>query len=242
MGAFLCTEEADGEYRPEAVINREGMHSPEALGKTERCTLKMEEKLSPKVEALYKAVMELLLEGKEIRKMKVSEITEQAGIGKGTAYEYFESREELLVRALSYQQRIWAENIREELSHHDGLMEQLDHLFDLLDHIIQSVKKEALEEICNIFFLSPVFKREKDCGLAELLYDLVGEAKRGGMLREAFPDEYIVLSLSGKLFSYISFSIAEKDGTERTCTSGQIRAYLADSFAQEFIAVTETVA
>ena len=72
----------------------------------------MEEKLSPKVEALYKAVMELLLEGKEIRKMKVSEITEQAGIGKGTAYEYFESREELLVRALGYQQRIWAENIR----------------------------------------------------------------------------------------------------------------------------------
>ena len=113
----------------------------------------MEEKLSPKVEALCKAVMELLLEGKEIRKMKVSEITEQAGIGKGTAYEYFESREELLVRALGYQQRIWAENIREELSHHDGLMEQLDRLFDLLDRIIQSVKKEALEEICNIFFL-----------------------------------------------------------------------------------------
>lgn len=36
----------------------------------------MEEKLSPKVEALYKAVMELLLEGREVRKMKVSEITE----------------------------------------------------------------------------------------------------------------------------------------------------------------------
>ena len=49
----------------------------------------MEEKLSPKVEALYKAVMELLLEGREVRKMKVSEITEKAGIGKGTAYEYF---------------------------------------------------------------------------------------------------------------------------------------------------------
>ena len=65
---------------------------------------------------------------------------------------------------------------------------------------------------------------------------MVGEAKRGGMLREEFPDEYIVLSLSGKLFSYISFSIAEKDGMERTCTSGRIRAYLADSFAQEFLA------
>ena len=31
----------------------------------------MEEKLSPKVEALYKAVMELLLEGKEIGRAHV---------------------------------------------------------------------------------------------------------------------------------------------------------------------------
>ena len=76
----------------------------------------MEEKLSPKVEALYKAVMELLLEGREVRKMKVSEITEKAGIGKGTAYEYFESKEELLVDALDYFQKIWADSAQEELS------------------------------------------------------------------------------------------------------------------------------
>lgn len=194
-----------------------------------------EEKLSPKVEALYKAVMELLLEGKEIRKMKVSEITERAGIGKGTAYEYFESREELLIHALDYQQKIWAENIHRELSFHSAFMDKMDCLFDLIDNIIKKVKKEALEELCNLFFLSPIFSRKKCGGLNELLHTMVQNAKWEGELREAFPDEYIVLALSGKLFNYITFSINAKSETDNICTPEQIRAYLSDSFRQEFL-------
>lgn len=203
--------------------------------KNKGCTLKMEEKLSPKVEALYKAVMELLLEGREIRKMKVSEITERAGIGKGTAYEYFESREELLVHALNYQQKIWADNVQKELADKNTFTEKMDCLFDLIDNIIKRVKKEALEEVCNLFFLSPIFSRKRCGGLNELLYSMVKNAKRGGELREEFPDEYIVLALSGKLFNYITFSINARDEGDNVCTSGQIRGYLADSLRQEFL-------
>lgn len=197
--------------------------------------MKMEEKLSPKVEALYKAVMELLLEGKEIRKMKVSEITERAGIGKGTAYEYFESREELIVHALNFQQKIWAENIREELEQKSTFLEKIDCLFGMIENIIKRVRKEALEEICNIFFLSPIFSRKKCGGLNELLYSMVEKARRGGELKDGFPDEYIVLALSGKLFNYITFSINVRSEEDNTCTPEQIRAYLSDSIRQEFL-------
>ena len=197
--------------------------------------MKMEEKLSPKVEALYKAVMELLLEGKEIRKMKVSEITERAGIGKGTAYEYFESREELIVHALNFQQKIWAENIREELARESTFTEKINRLFDLIDNIIKRVRKEALEEICNIFFLSPIFSRKKCGGLNELLYNMVKNAQRGGEIKEDFPDEYVVLALSGKLFNYITFSINAGSEKDSVCTPEQIRAYLSDSIRQEFL-------
>lgn len=196
----------------------------------------MEEKLSPKVEALYKAVVELMLEGREIRKMKVSEITERAGIGKGTAYEYFESREELLLRALQYRQKTWADNIRKELDRKSGFMEKADCLFDVIDHIIRKVKKEAQEEICNVFFLSPVFRAREGCGVDELLYHMVEEAKRGGELREEFPDEYIVITLLGKIFSYISFSVSVKGGDRKECTQEQIRSYLSESFRKEFMA------
>ena len=55
----------------------------------------------PKVTAMYRAVSTLLREDKDISEMSVSMITGLAGIGKGTAYEYFDSKEEIIVCALS---------------------------------------------------------------------------------------------------------------------------------------------
>lgn len=55
-----------------------------------------------KVLQIYRAVVDMVNEGSDINHMKVSEITARAGIGKGTAYEYFSSKEELITKALSY--------------------------------------------------------------------------------------------------------------------------------------------
>lgn len=64
------------------------------------CYWRMEKKMSkdntslrieylPKVKAIYRAVFELFEEGADLNSLTVSEITKKAGIGKGTAYEYF---------------------------------------------------------------------------------------------------------------------------------------------------------
>lgn len=50
------------------------------------------EKLPAKVLQMYRAVLELMEEGADVTTLRVSTITERAGIGKGTAYEYFTSR------------------------------------------------------------------------------------------------------------------------------------------------------
>lgn len=55
-----------------------------------------------KVLLIYQAVPQMLKEGADINTLKVSEITKRAGIGKGTAYEYFSSKEELITRALLF--------------------------------------------------------------------------------------------------------------------------------------------
>ncbi len=55
-----------------------------------------------KVLLIYQAVPQMLKEGADINTLKVSEITERAGIGKETAYEYFSSKEELITRALLF--------------------------------------------------------------------------------------------------------------------------------------------
>ena len=49
-----------------------------------------------KVLAMYRAVVDLINEGNDIKVLKVSDITGCAGIGKGTAYEYFSSKEEII--------------------------------------------------------------------------------------------------------------------------------------------------
>ena len=194
----------------------------------------MEEKLSPKVEALYKAVMALLLEGREVRKMKVSEITEKAGIGKGTAYEYFESKEELLVDALDYFQKIWAESAWVELSGCSGFMETIESLFDLLDNVIRRVKREALVEICNLFFFSPIVRKEKGC-IVTRLYGIVEKGRRGGELKEEFPDDYIVLALTGRVFEYVSYCVSIKNDIKNVCIPAQIKEYLLNSIRMEFL-------
>ena len=53
-----------------------------------------------KVVLMNEAVNSLLAEGRNINTMSVSEITNRAGIGKGTAYEYFSSKEEIIASSL----------------------------------------------------------------------------------------------------------------------------------------------
>ena len=57
----------------------------------------------PKVKAMFEAVLELFASGRELSTLKVSEITSKAGIGKGTAYEYFSTKEEIIVGAIEYE-------------------------------------------------------------------------------------------------------------------------------------------
>ena len=58
---------------------------------------------SKKMRLMFEAVSVLVKERKDIRALKVQDITEKAGIGKGTAYEYFSSKEELIAHALIYE-------------------------------------------------------------------------------------------------------------------------------------------
>lgn len=65
-----------------------------------------------KVLALYQAVIEFINEGCDINTLKVADITGWAGIGKGTAYEYFSSKEEIISSAILYYVKVCFENCR----------------------------------------------------------------------------------------------------------------------------------
>ena len=94
----------------------------------------------PKVLALYRGVLELLDEGEDVNTIKVSDITAKAGIGKGTAYDYFKSREEIIACALLYDVDQKIEEEEEELARHEGFCEKVIYAFDWMERRFREQK------------------------------------------------------------------------------------------------------
>lgn len=92
----------------------------------------------PKAEAVYKAVIELLNQGYDVHQLKVSEITQKAGIGKGTAYEYFDSKEKMIAGALVYDTNHLLESLYR--------LEEKEHEFESKLHVILQWIGQDLKE------------------------------------------------------------------------------------------------
>jgi len=64
--------------------------------------MKGKNEYSEKEKAIFSGIMDLLNRGHQIHELKVADIAAAAGIGKGTAYEYFTTKEEIIRQALRY--------------------------------------------------------------------------------------------------------------------------------------------
>lgn len=87
---------------------------------------------SPKVIALYEAVRALSKEGTDLTQLKVSDIAARAGIGKGTTYEYFKSREELIVKAVLYNVYNHVRVVEEKIKQQKGFQKKVYVILDTL--------------------------------------------------------------------------------------------------------------
>lgn len=61
---------------------------------------------SPKEILVFKAFNKLIEDGSSINNIRVSDIAKEAGIGKGTVYEYFKSKEEVIARSIFYEMQM----------------------------------------------------------------------------------------------------------------------------------------
>lgn len=93
----------------------------------------MEQEKNEKVIAMYQAVWELIDEGCDIHKVKVSDITSRAGIGKGTAYEYFKSKDELLTKAMQYDYQRYCRSLECRLKEQQSFEEAFYTCFSWLE-------------------------------------------------------------------------------------------------------------
>ncbi len=118
-------------------------------------------KLPEKKAAVFRAVLELLRQGRPLGDLKVSEIAEAAGIGKGTVYEYFPSREELLRDAMQYSRAQGFSELHDAISGAEG--------FEARWQVIEVTARQLLE--CSSIFFSQV----PSMGFPQAaLYDICG--------------------------------------------------------------------
>ena len=104
-------------------------------------------KLPPKVEAIYQAVIVLFTQGADLSNLTVSEITAVAGIGKGTAYEYFSNKEEMIAKALFYEAQKVCVRLYDKMKTAPSFDEKIKMLFDYMDEQLKKKHPDIYAKI-----------------------------------------------------------------------------------------------
>jgi AcrR family transcriptional regulator len=92
----------------------------------------METGYAEKEIAIFNGLIELLRRGANPYQIKVQEIAEAAGIGKGTVYDYFASKEEVISKAILYQLNREIKTAFQRIAAKKTLREKFSVLLDVI--------------------------------------------------------------------------------------------------------------
>lgn len=167
--------------------------------------------IPPKVLKLYKAVNQLLEEGADPGSLRVSTITDRAGIGKGTAYEYFDSKDEIVIYAVVYQMQMAMMELEKGLQERKTFRDQINFLLDEVS--AQERQQNSFMKQIHILTDNTEFSRQvqgmmasaahKRYQLVQLFRQLLGAAVERGELRKDLPLDYMVYSMGGRVLAYM---------------------------------------
>ena len=155
---------------------------------------------------------------KGFEKTKMEDIAIEAGIGKGTIYEYFKSKQELFDEAVSYNRELYIENVQVTLAVAGTFR---DKFLALAKYQTELVKTHI--PIFNMMCTSKIMAREmgalmleQNIRVADILSTLVQEGMARGELREDIDPEIVSAVIIGTLNQYcikkvVFFNVEPKD-------------------------------
>lgn len=174
--------------------------------------------MPPKVRQIYEAVIQMLEEGMDMEDIRVSTITERAGIGKGTAYEYFDSKDEIVACAIVSQIRWIFGWLGEQLEKRQDFSEQLNFLLDVVEkkgHCSHSFLRFVHIMTSNSDFNRMI--REKmsteefaPCRPVNVFGKILRQGMEQGKIRKDLPIEYMIHCIFSHLLAYM-MEIATRD-------------------------------
>ncbi|MCM1024988.1 MAG: TetR/AcrR family transcriptional regulator [Roseburia sp.] len=173
--------------------------------------------IPPKVLKMYQAVIELIEEGADVGSLRVSTITDRAGIGKGTAYEYFDTKEEIVACALVYYIQETFGWLGKELLKRESFGEQMCYLMDEISQ--ESSRKHCFLRILHILTDNSDFSRQiqqklssgeaAKCMPMAVFGKVLGRAVERGELRGDLPMDYMICLVFSHLLAYLLAVLSE---------------------------------
>lgn len=138
-----------------------------------------------KEKAIYIAIVELMQEGADLNRLTVAEITGRAGIGKGTAYEYFSDKEEMIAKALFY----YAKELCKLLYQ---LVDREKNLYDKMNRVFLEMEQRLTETSC---IMKIVHIMSENFGIGKRFREL---EKQEGMLLIEEIQKHVFLEKNGE--------------------------------------------
>ena len=112
---------------------------------------------SPKEIAAFEGLLQLAQQGRNFSSIKVQDIASAAGIGKGTLYEYFSSKNEILSGAIVYA-------LDDILTCMENAMQQHAILYDVITHFLSETEDRSRFNFASLMGLTasvPMQEREE---------------------------------------------------------------------------------
>ncbi|MBQ8596228.1 MAG: TetR/AcrR family transcriptional regulator [Lachnospiraceae bacterium] len=172
-----------------------------------------QKELMPKVTALYQAVIGFFEEGADLSAVTVAEIAARAGIGKGTVYEYFSNKEEMIAGALYYSMQQLSESLREKIC-------QQDKLYDKMMQVLLTME-EQMKEASSFLHLLHIKESSSDIGrrmkeiieerkeekniIADVFYEMMESELDPSMRRDKDGITYLAMMVFSRVICYVMY-------------------------------------
>ena len=188
-----------------------------------------------KVLLMYQAVSDMVREGADINGMKVSDITARAGIGKGTAYEYFSSKEEIITGALTYDMKERLGELVIIVGGADSFPEKMRQILDFVEEKFGDNRSfyTLVRIMTGSYEVSEAFKQEY-CRIQEHFRDNEVDQLAGLLLAQGIKEGVITqtdpylgrMAISGAMLAYATFLVLKNQGSGFPLTGQQAKEFV----------------
>ena len=187
---------------------------------------------SEKVHKMYEAITAFVEEKRDLSSIKVSEITSRAGIGKGTAYEYFSSKEELIIHATMWMCSKQMNRIVEESDRLEGFENKFFFLLEWFqehrayNEMLLKAMKGSFQGDCGKIksFVSEDVMEQLKGYIADQLNRLMELGYQEGIFTEQNVEKRIII-FAGALMQYGFGSMNREEGAGLQMSDEELRKF-----------------